>query len=73
MKKGDTLLAKQLRQAFHSLFVNSILKLPAFILQKSNRTYQKLQSSIYLILAISLGGSILQLALIPFQTAKLVF
>lgn len=62
MKKGDTFLAGilKLSEAFHSLFANSVLKLPAFILQKSNPTYQKLQSYVYFILAISLVSNILQ-------------
>lgn len=62
MKKGDTFLAGNinLKEAFHSLFTNSVVKLPAFILQESNHTYQKHQSYIYFILAISMVSSILQ-------------
>lgn len=62
MKTGDKFIAGnlKLREAFHSLFANSSLKLPAFILQKSNHTYQKLQSYIYFILATSLVSNILQ-------------
>lgn len=61
VKKGDTFLTRnlKLKEVFHSLFTNSVLKLPAFILQESNHTYQKLQGYIYFILVISVVSNIL--------------